>query len=491
MTESPQAASYRERCCNFGLRGFLIASAVLALAIVLGSALGGSGGSAPALALLIVGVLAGFYLFAVVLWLPYAIELREDWLEVGVRGVHPAGRVWRRQRLPLDAVRRWDVIAARELKTARGTYFPGGRLAGSTGNLVGPGGRYLLWIDADRYWTATGFPNRIWVGYLPADAAANGYHNSGRILIATRRPRGLTHALEQALPGRRLDRTKGIASREGSPPPRAAGRRAQPRGSTVSLPAEIAAELTAGRDLQLGDWSEAELLAGGITRFTGGAPDVPESGSSFSRLAEKDKDRLVADALEDLVSRGIVRVAAVGDGVGAPVPGTYLALVGAISGDCVFAGGWASGDSTSSSVGAGGVYGVRVGPDRPVAVLDERVDFATSRHEYTLRPTDSYVALITSDVLGDQAGPAGSDDGPPSDASLWTFFLIWARRSTTRKATLIAVRARVLPSVRLTTLRDYGRRRKSSGSLTEDEFRRVVDAVFAEACAGQRGSASA
>jgi hypothetical protein len=168
--------------------------------------------------LFLLPALPAVYLLAIGLYLPYGIVLRDGWLQVGVRGVPVVGRVWRRQRIPLDGVWRWDVVAARALKAAPDAYFPSGAATRFTGDMRGPGVRHVLWLEVDPARVVGRSRGGSWPATHPRCACAEGYVDTGRVCSGTRRPEGLTRALTRALPGRRLDRQP-PASPAGHPGP--------------------------------------------------------------------------------------------------------------------------------------------------------------------------------------------------------------------------------------------------------------------------------
>jgi hypothetical protein len=195
---------YREACSQLSAPRPLIALALLAMAIWLIIIVGGTGKPGPQGFLFLLALVPGFYLFAVLLYLPYCIVLADGWLRVGARGVPGAGRVWRKQAIPLDAILCWDVVSMRELKAAKRIFLPYGNRV--TGNMLGPGVRYACWLEADPARVRDGFPEQIMRHLILVDAAGQGYVRTGHLLIGTRHARALSRALEQALPGRRLRR---------------------------------------------------------------------------------------------------------------------------------------------------------------------------------------------------------------------------------------------------------------------------------------------
>jgi hypothetical protein len=200
---------YRERCSQFPVTGVLaavvVAAAGLTGLVLEGGPNGPGAGSWGALTL--VAALAGtVYLLLVLLDLPNGIEIGDGRLAVGVIGVRPAGRLWRRVTGPLDAIQVWEVLSAvqaRELGAARRAAVRRGRPRQYLGDLRLFGRRGVLRLRVDPAAVQVNFPARVLAGYLLVPAAAAGAVWDGVVLIGTRRPVALAAALEQALPGAR------------------------------------------------------------------------------------------------------------------------------------------------------------------------------------------------------------------------------------------------------------------------------------------------
>lgn len=184
---------------------FLLAASIAALALVPGISDPGPQGF-----LFILPVLPGFYLFGVLLYLPYGIVLRAGELQLGVRGVPRLGRAWRRENVPLGAVLAWQIGRStspspnssyqrrpRGSRSSRSAPLPK-----SVGDMRGPGVRYALTLRIDPTRHRIRFPNTVMVGYTVQSAASIGYRNTATIVIGTRRPQRLARALEAAMPGR-------------------------------------------------------------------------------------------------------------------------------------------------------------------------------------------------------------------------------------------------------------------------------------------------
>ena len=248
---------------------------------------------------------------------------------------------------------------------------------------------------------------------------------------------------------------------------------------------EIAERLTAGGEVYLGEWSEPELLAAGFLHIHHGDPNVPEASSSFTQLDDGEQDRQVSAALDDLVSRGLVRRTGEDTGTGEPVAGTTLDLVRAVSEDFVFSGDWAIGDSAveaGACLTAASVYGVRIPPTGWMAVLDERIDMTSSRHVYTLRSPEDYVALVAREVFRDVDPPARPEDASARTIT-WQLLLMWAKGPAMREVQWMAVRPTAESWAALVKLRSFGLRRKDNAQVTGEEFHRDLADVFAEVCA--------
>jgi hypothetical protein len=199
---------YRERCSQLPVTGAIISFFALA-ALVTGEVLtGGPNGPGTGAwgALILAGALgSAVYVLLVLLDLPNGIEIGDGRLAVGVIGVRPAGRLWRRVTGPLAAIQAWEVLSAaqaRELGAARLAAARRGRPRQYLGDLRLFGRRGVLRLRVDPAAVQVSFPARVLVGYVLVPAAAAAVWD-GVVLIGTRRPAALATALEQALPGRR------------------------------------------------------------------------------------------------------------------------------------------------------------------------------------------------------------------------------------------------------------------------------------------------
>jgi hypothetical protein len=202
--QAPGKIWYREACSDVNPVLIAAAAALFACGVWLIIAYG-SNGDGPRGFLIMVPVVPGLWLGLLVQYLPYGIVLAENYVQVGVRGVPPAGRIWLRARVPLDAVVHWDVMGSRTFRTRKQTYRPvPGKPIGAMHSLI-MGARRVLWIQADPRRVEEYFPEYIMVsGYYSTSAEAVGYTQNGIITIGTRRPRALERALAAALPDRRL-----------------------------------------------------------------------------------------------------------------------------------------------------------------------------------------------------------------------------------------------------------------------------------------------
>jgi hypothetical protein len=204
---NPQAR-YAERASNLPVIGAVIGGALLAAGlaglIAIGGPNGPGAGASGAIFLLLALVSACYVLFLLI-DLPNGILIAGGRFAVGVRGVPPAGRMWRRIQGPLDAVRSWEVLSpdqARQLRQQRMAERRAGRRRQYLGDLRLFGRRGVLRLQVDQGAVQASLPARILLGYAFVDAAAAGAIWEGTILIGTRRPAALAAALEQAMPGR-------------------------------------------------------------------------------------------------------------------------------------------------------------------------------------------------------------------------------------------------------------------------------------------------
>jgi hypothetical protein len=194
---------YREACSNVNVTAALAAVALMASGIWLIAAIPGFSNPGPQGLLIMIPVLPGLWLLFVVVSVPYGIVLREDCLQMGVRGVPPAGRTWLRAVVPLEAIIQWDVVSQHEFKLRKAAYRPlPGKPQGAMPGLLM---RHVLWVQADPRLVRERFPGYFMqsgYGFTSADGA--GYVQNGIIYIGTRRPRALARALTLAVPGKRL-----------------------------------------------------------------------------------------------------------------------------------------------------------------------------------------------------------------------------------------------------------------------------------------------
>ncbi len=196
-------ARYRERCSQFPVIGGPVGICLLAGGVA-GRVVAGQAGAASGI-FLTVAVLAAIYVIFILIGLPNGIEISGGQFAAGVRGVPPAGRLWRRISGPLDAVRSWDVHTpeqAGSLPPQRRGTTQAARRVQLLGDLRMFSRRQYLRLEVDPASVQARLPARILRGYAFVDAARAGAVWDGSILIGTRRPAALTAALEQALPGR-------------------------------------------------------------------------------------------------------------------------------------------------------------------------------------------------------------------------------------------------------------------------------------------------
>jgi hypothetical protein len=193
---------YTERHSQFPVVGgpiglFLLAGSVAASVVI--------GYSAQGLTIP-VATFSGLFSLFVLIDLPNGIKIAGGRFTVGVLGVPPRTRLWRRISGPLDAVREWDVLTptqVRELNRERPAKSRFGGQLQYLGDMRMLGRRGVLRLVTDPASVQVRFPENVLRGYLLMPTALAGGVWDGVILICTRRPATLAAALEQALPGRR------------------------------------------------------------------------------------------------------------------------------------------------------------------------------------------------------------------------------------------------------------------------------------------------
>lgn len=229
---------HRQLFCQFpavrtAVAAVLTAAGVLAIVLTPNSS-----GNGPQGFLFLLPVAPGIYLFAVLLYLPYRIRIRDGVLTLGVVGVPRVGRLWRSLEVNLADVQQWSIVAKprRRPAWARRGAVPAPRApsqpnsdmpatpnatahdaqsgpasppqelderrtgGANINNLSGPGARYSLVVfvaEGNTY--GKDFPEYLMVGYTVQTAASRGYH-AGPIVIRTRRHEKLRAALLAALP---------------------------------------------------------------------------------------------------------------------------------------------------------------------------------------------------------------------------------------------------------------------------------------------------
>jgi hypothetical protein len=199
----PGTVLYREACSDVNPVLILAALAALGFGIWLVAAFGGPGGQpGPQGFLVMVPVGPGLWLLFLAQYLPYGIVVTDSYLQLGVRGVPRAGRIWLRARIPLNAVREWDVVSSAAFRARDAAHRIPQRYSG--GNMLGfaMGGRHVLWISADANQVREAFPRFVMLSpwsVTPADSLAQ----DGVLCIGTRRPRALESALTRLLPDSR------------------------------------------------------------------------------------------------------------------------------------------------------------------------------------------------------------------------------------------------------------------------------------------------
>ena len=193
---------YTERHSQFpvvgGPIGLLLLAGSIAASVVIG--FGVQGLTIPA------ATFSGLFSLFVLLDLPNGIEIANGRFTVGVLGLPPRTRLWRRISGPLDAVREWDVLTpaqVRELNRRRPTKGTSGQPLQYLGDLRMLGRRGVLRLVADPASVEARFPASVLRGYLLLPTGLAGGVWDGVILVCTRRPAALAAALERALPGRR------------------------------------------------------------------------------------------------------------------------------------------------------------------------------------------------------------------------------------------------------------------------------------------------
>jgi hypothetical protein len=193
---------YTERHSQFpvvgGPIGLLLLAGSVAASVVIGY--GVQGLTIP------VATFSGLFSLFVLIDLPNGIEIAGGRFTVGVVGVPPRTRLWRRISGPLDAVREWDVLTPAQVRELNRQRPPKSRYGGQLqylGDLRMLGRRGVLRLVTDPASVQARFPENVLRGYLLMPTALAGGVWDGVILICTRRPAALAAALEQALPGRR------------------------------------------------------------------------------------------------------------------------------------------------------------------------------------------------------------------------------------------------------------------------------------------------
>jgi hypothetical protein len=193
---------YTERHSQFpvvgGPVGLLLLAGSVAASVVIGY--GVQGLTIP------LATFSGLFSLFVLIDLPNGIKISDGRFTVGVLGVPPRTRLWRRISGPLDAVREWDVLTTaqvRELNRQRPTRSRSGGQLQYLGDLRMLGRRGVLRLVTDPASVQARFPENVLRGYLFLPTSVAGGVWDGVILICTRRPAALAAALEQALPGRR------------------------------------------------------------------------------------------------------------------------------------------------------------------------------------------------------------------------------------------------------------------------------------------------
>jgi hypothetical protein len=193
---------YTERHSQFpvvgGPIGLLLLAGSVAVSVVVGF-------SAQGLTIPI-ATFSGLFSLLVLTDLPNGIKITGGRFTVGVLGVPPRTRMWRRISGPLDAVREWDVLTPAQVRQLNQQRPTKGRTGGQLqylGDLRMLGRRGVLRMVTDPASVQARFPENVLRGYLLMPTALAGGVWDGVILICTRRPAALAAALEQALPGRR------------------------------------------------------------------------------------------------------------------------------------------------------------------------------------------------------------------------------------------------------------------------------------------------
>jgi len=213
----PGTVVYREACSDVNPVLILAAVAALVFGIWVVAAFGGPGGRpGPQGFLIMVPVLPGLWLLFLAQYLPYGIVVTDSYLQLGVRGVPRAGRIWLRARIPLNAIREWDVVSSRAFRARGAGHRVPRRNTG--GNMLGfaMGGRHVLWISADASQVREDFPRFVMLSPYSV-TSADSLAQDGILCIGTRRPRALESALNEVTrdtPVRRAGRRSGHAAAE-------------------------------------------------------------------------------------------------------------------------------------------------------------------------------------------------------------------------------------------------------------------------------------
>lgn len=196
----PGTVVYREACSDVNPVLILAALAALGFGVWVVAAFGGPGGQpGPQGLLVMVPVLPGLWLLFLAQYLPYGIVVTDSYLQLGVRGVPRAGRIWLRARIPLNAVREWDVVSSAAFRAHDAAHRIPRRYSG--GNMLGfaMGGQHVLWISADANRVREAFPRFVMLSPYSV-TAADSLAQDGVLCIGTRRPKALESALTRLLP---------------------------------------------------------------------------------------------------------------------------------------------------------------------------------------------------------------------------------------------------------------------------------------------------
>ncbi|MBB2892858.1 hypothetical protein [Flexivirga oryzae] len=203
-----RSAGYSEQLSE--VPWLLLTGCVLAgVAVIWGMARLGGGWVGVLMVPLIVII---FLLVAILIFVPYGIELRGGVLTIGAILAPRIGRGWKRQDIPLEEVVAWTVCPRTRARVAvpRSPFPEGdfelparpGKRVGNWGNFTGIGVRTVLVVRVDPARVPAAMPSVILNGYSVSDTR-NTAVDLGVYVIGTRHAARLARTLDKAMPSRR------------------------------------------------------------------------------------------------------------------------------------------------------------------------------------------------------------------------------------------------------------------------------------------------